>query len=61
MQNQLLYAGIDQLKALIAQAEAEHHEGSLGIVRIVLRNGGCGNSDMEIDDGNPLHERVLIG
>jgi hypothetical protein len=55
-----LYARIEDLKALIAQAESEHHQGSLGIVRIALKDSGVENT-FDIDIASDLHDRVLIG
>ena len=55
-----LYARLEDLKALIAQAEAEHHQGSLGIVRIALKDSGVENA-FDIDVASDLHDRVLIG
>ena len=55
-----LYARIEDLKALIAQAESEHCQGSLGIVRIALKDSGVENT-FDIDIANDLHDRVLIG
>lgn len=55
-----LYISLEDLKAIVAQAEGEHHEGSLGIVRIPMRDGGTGNG-MDIDLTSPLMERVLVG
>jgi hypothetical protein len=53
-----LYARIEDLKALIAQAESEHCQGSLGIVRIALKESG---ESFDIDMTSDLHDRVLIG
>ena len=55
-----LYARLEDLKALIAQAEAEHHQGSLGIVRIALKDSGV-EIAFDIDVASDLHDRVLIG
>lgn len=55
-----LYASIEDLRKLIAQAEAEHHQGSLGIVRIALKDSGVENA-FDIDMTSDLHDRVLVG
>ena len=55
-----LYANIEVLRKLIAQAEAEHHQGSLGIVRIALKDSGVENA-FDIDMASDLHDRVLVG
>lgn len=52
-----LYARIDDLKTIIAQAESEHHEGSLGIVRIPLKPS---DDSFDVDLESPLMERVLV-
>lgn len=56
----VMYARLEDLQKIITQAESEHHEGSLGLVRIALKP-----SDMapcvEIDSESPLMSRVLIG
>jgi hypothetical protein len=60
--NTTLYARIEDLRKLIAQAEAEHHQGSLGIVRIALKDvGETGEGLFDIDMASDLHSRVLIG
>ena len=55
-----LYANIEVLRKLIAQAEAEHHQGSIGIVRIALKDSGVENA-FDIDMASDLHDRVLVG
>ena len=53
-----MYACLEDLKKIIAQAESEHHEGSLGIVRIALKPS---DDVFDIDLESPLMSRVLIG
>jgi hypothetical protein len=55
--NTALYARIEDLKSLLAQAESEHHEGSLGIVRIPLKPS---DDSFDVDLESPLMERVLV-
>jgi len=55
----VVYARLEDLRDIIKQAESEHHEGSLGIVRIALRPEG--DDRFDIDMRSPLHDRVLVG
>ena len=51
------YASIEDLRKIIIQAENEHHEGSLGIVRFALRDEGNGNFDIDIEN---TPDRILV-
>ena len=51
------YASIEDLRKIIIQAENEHHEGSLGIVRFALRDEGNGNFDVDIEN---TPDRILV-
>jgi len=51
------YASIEALRKIITQAEKEHHEGSLGIVRFFLKDEGGGNFDIDIKN---TPERILV-